>query len=119
MSVVTSGPSTSDTAVAVITEPSPWPLSTDLKLVKTIKGAAQMMLTLQPAVIWSVIANSFEGLRASLLFKHAFPDSVLSVTFIREALITLASIYGPSAADMQTRLTIDVDETKDHKEQGG
>ncbi|KAF8271638.1 hypothetical protein EI94DRAFT_1796978 [Lactarius quietus] len=30
MSIVTSGPSTSDTTVAVITEPSPWPLSMDL-----------------------------------------------------------------------------------------
>ncbi|KAF8260483.1 hypothetical protein EI94DRAFT_1811631 [Lactarius quietus] len=100
--VMSAGPSTSDTAVAIVTELSPWPLSTDLKLIKTAKGTTQMMLTMQPPIIRSVIANSFEALRASLLFEHTFPDSVLSVTFIHEALITSASIYGPSASDMQT-----------------
>ncbi|KAF8266261.1 hypothetical protein EI94DRAFT_1803349 [Lactarius quietus] len=101
--------STLNTAKDVITEPSTWPPYTNLKLIKSAKGTMQMMLTTQHPVIQTVITNSFEGLRASLLFENTFPDPVLTVSFIQEALITLAMIHGPSAADMQTRLAIDME----------
>jgi hypothetical protein len=39
-----------------------WPVATDLKLVKGIKGMMQMMLTIQSPIIQAVISNSFEGL---------------------------------------------------------
>ncbi|KAF8261177.1 hypothetical protein EI94DRAFT_1810685 [Lactarius quietus] len=109
-SIVTSAAlSTSNTAKDVVTGPSTWPPSTDLMLVKSAKGTTQMMLTIQHPVIRKVISDSFEGLRASLLFENAFPDSVLTVSFIWEALIASATVYGPAAADMQTRVAIDIE----------
>ncbi|KAF8265157.1 hypothetical protein EI94DRAFT_1804796 [Lactarius quietus] len=95
--VTSAAPSTSIASEDLVTEPPTWPPCTDLTLIKTAK------------VIRKVITNSFEGLQASLLFENAFLDPVLSVSFIREALITSASVHGPSAADMQLQLVIDIE----------
>ncbi|KAF8257782.1 hypothetical protein EI94DRAFT_1708647 [Lactarius quietus] len=106
--VASAAPSALNAVEEEITETSTtWPAATNLKLIKGSKGNLQVMLTIQPPIIRSVITHSFEGLRASLLFENAFPDPIVSYAFIRDALITAASNYGPSAAAMYTRLVND------------
>ena len=102
---VTATPSASTAQEGVtIAPPSVWPADTDLKAVKDSK---RLMLTVQTDFVRTVIQNSFEGVRASLLFEHAFPDTILSHTFIRDALITAAANYGSSATMMHARLISD------------
>jgi hypothetical protein len=88
-----------------------WPADTDLKV---LPGPhKKVILTIQSTPLRTVIQDSFEHLRASLLFEHAFPDSVLVLLFIRNALVTAAERCGPTlgpvAMSIRSRLLNDND----------
>jgi hypothetical protein len=74
-----------------------------------ILGSNRLLLTTQSPVIQAVIQDSFEHVRAALLFRHAFPGVGLAVSFIRKALITAAAMYGPEAEAIHTRLMDDTE----------
>jgi hypothetical protein len=81
-----------------------WPTDTDLKL---IPGTKRLRLTMQNSLIRALIRNTFENVQGSLLFLNAFPDIPLTLSFIRDALITAAAQYGPAAQSIHTRLLND------------
>jgi hypothetical protein len=102
---VTATPSASNAREGVTAEsPSAWPADTDLNLVK---GSSRLMLSIQTEVVQAMIQQSIDGLLTPLLFEHAFPDLALSNSFVRDALITAAARYGPTAAAMHARLIND------------
>jgi len=88
-----------------IESPSTWPADTDLKL---IKGSTRLMLTTQTPLVQAVIKKSLLYIRTSLLFENAFPDAVLALTFVRDAVISAAANHGP-ATTMHTRLVLEED----------
>jgi hypothetical protein len=65
------------------------------------------MLTMQLPLIRTVVQDAFENLRASLLFENAFPDSHLTILFVRKNLIGAARSHLPRAVDIHKRLLID------------
>ncbi|KAI9438454.1 hypothetical protein BJY52DRAFT_1195946 [Lactarius psammicola] len=97
---------------SVTTEsPSAWPLDTELSFAP---GTTKFMLTIQRPVVCIVIQDAIEHVRASILFKHAFPDSTCAFTFIRDALITAAYAHRPVALNLHRWLQ--QDEEADVKE---
>jgi len=86
--------------------PSVWSADTDIQF---IPGTNRVILTMQGTLLRSVIQDAFENVRASILFEHVFPDVVLALSFIRDALITAARRCGPATASIYTRLLNDKD----------
>jgi hypothetical protein len=84
--------------------PSLWPADTEIKF---IPGTDRVRLTMQGAPLRKVIQDAFENVRASILFEHAFPDVVLALSFIRDALITAAGHGGPTTISIYSRLMSD------------
>ncbi|KAH9017703.1 hypothetical protein EDB85DRAFT_1897491 [Lactarius pseudohatsudake] len=82
-----------------------WP--TDMELLPP--GTSKLMLTHQNPLVRTVVQESIENLRASLMFSHAFPDGSVALTFIKEGLINAAKKLKPGAADIQRRLEQDDD----------
>ncbi|KAH9039640.1 hypothetical protein EDB85DRAFT_1887409 [Lactarius pseudohatsudake] len=82
-----------------------WPTDTEL----LPPGASKLMLTHQNPLVRTVVQESIENLRASLMFSHAFPDGSVALTFIKEGLINAAEKLKPGAADIQRRLEQDDD----------
>jgi hypothetical protein len=64
------------------------------------------MLTLQTPLIRAIIQDAFDGLRASLLFIHAFLDLSLTLSMISEALADAAKAH-PRASNIHNRLLAD------------
>ena|SRR6266702_6261063 len=83
---------------SVATESSSvWPTDTDLQL---IPRSNCLMLTMQNLLIQAVIQDAFDNVQGSILFEHAFPDVVLALSFIHDALISAAARYGPAAGSI-------------------
>ena len=78
-----------------------WPEDTDLRL-----GSGKLRLTDQTSILRAIITESFELLHASIIMKHAFPDSLLANKFIEEALST-AALQVPNAEDIHVRILQD------------
>ncbi|KAH9004437.1 hypothetical protein EDB86DRAFT_3071917 [Lactarius hatsudake] len=86
--------------------PPAWPAETEIR---TIPGSNRVILTIQGTLLRTVIQDAFENLRAAMLFQNAFPDGALTLSFIRDALVTAARQCGPAAASIYTRLLNDTD----------
>ena len=67
------------------------------------------MLRHQRPLIRKVIIDAIENVRASVLFNNAFPDMTLSITFVREALITAVEGHRPGSDRIRQRLMQDKD----------
>ncbi len=92
---------------SVATESSSvWPTDTDLQL---IPRSNCLMLTMQNLLIRAVIQDAFDNVQGSILFKHAFPDVVLALSFICDALISAAARYSPATGSIHMRLKKDTE----------
>ena len=67
----------------------------------------KVMLTLQRPLVHVVIQDSFEILRASLLFTNAFPNGSLTVQLVKDALVRSALKHMPGAGRISQRLQRD------------
>ena len=83
-----------------------WPADTE---VVVFPGTNKVLLTIQSPLIRSIFQDTFEHLRASLLFIHAFPDPILTRSMISEALGVATQSYLPRAANIRNRLELDPD----------
>ena len=81
-----------------------WPSETELVL---FPGTNKILLTLQSALMRSIFQDTFERLRVSLLFIHAFPDPALTCSMISEALGAATQSHLPRAAIIRNRLELD------------
>jgi hypothetical protein len=54
-----------------------------------------------------IIQDAFEHVRASLLFKDAYPDPIVTIAVVKEALISAAESHRPSASSIHNRLVHD------------
>ncbi|KAN0131589.1 hypothetical protein V8E53_010431 [Lactarius tabidus] len=64
-----------------------WPVETDLRL----SSSGRIKLTDQNTIMRKAISDAFTVLHSSIIFHHAFPDAVLTATFVRQALLTVTS----------------------------
>jgi len=83
-----------------------WPSETEVVL---FPGTNRVLLTLQTALMRTIFQDTFEHLRASLLFIHAFPDPALTRSMISEALGAATQSHLPRAAIIRNRLELDED----------
>ena len=72
-----------------------WPADTDIVLPP---GGTQVMLTLQRPQIRAIIKTAIEELRATLIFSNAFPDGILTMSFMRHCLNVAAEKHCPTAS---------------------
>ena len=83
-------------------DPSHWPVKTELHF--SDKGS--LKLTNQNKIVRKAISDSFTVLHTSIIFLHAFPDALLSATFIQQVLLTATSRL-PGATEIRKRILID------------
>ncbi len=69
-----------------------------------LPGSNKVMLTLQRPLVRIVIQDSFDILRASLMFTNAFPDCSLTIEFVKDALVRSALNHAPGARYIYQRL---------------
>jgi hypothetical protein len=81
-----------------------WPFDTELIV---SLGTNKVMLTIQHPLICMILHNTFENLRVSLLFKHAFPDAILIPTFISSALIAATKVHRVRVLNIYKHLSCD------------
>jgi len=72
-------------------------------------GTTKLMLTRQQLLVQVVIQDSFEILHSSLLFTNAFPDGVLTIELIKDALVRSAQNHSPGALTIYQRLLYDLE----------
>jgi hypothetical protein len=72
-------------------------------------GTNKVLLTIQSPLMRSIFQDTFEHLRASLLFIHAFPDPILTRSIISEALGVATQSHLPRSANIRNRLELDPD----------
>ncbi|KAH9013213.1 hypothetical protein EDB85DRAFT_2158401 [Lactarius pseudohatsudake] len=89
-----------------IQSPPKWAAETEIQF---MPGTNRVVLTVQGTLLRTVIQDAFEYLRAAILFQHAFPDAALTLSYVREALITAARQCGPVAASIYTRMLNDTE----------
>lgn len=83
-----------------------WSTVTDLRLPD--KGA--LKLRDQNELVRKVTSTAFNMLQTSIMFRHAFPNALLTTDFILEALLAAISrlpTATPGAAEMRERILID------------
>ena len=71
--------------------------------------SSKVMLTLQRPLMRLIIQESFENIRVSLLFKHAFPTGRLTIRYTKEALLSTAYTYRPGSEHIFQKLLHDDD----------
>jgi len=72
-----------------------------------LPGSNKVMLTLQRPLVRAVIQDSFDHLRASIVFTNAFPDGSLAVEFVKDSLVLSAISHAPGARYIYQRLLYD------------
>ncbi|KAI9433287.1 hypothetical protein H4582DRAFT_2061088 [Lactarius indigo] len=85
---------------------SAWPAETDLVIPP---GLTRFKLTQQSKLMRDVVQDAIEDLQSSLLFINAFPNGILIISFIRQALNIAAQRHCPAAVSIQRRLLHDDD----------
>ena len=80
-----------------------WPADTDLV---SVSGTNRLALMLQHPPVRAIIHDSFENVRAYILFDHSFPDAVAVPTIIRDCLIAAATeSHNPRAPVILRQMT--------------
>ncbi|KAI0250408.1 hypothetical protein BJV78DRAFT_1283210 [Lactifluus subvellereus] len=97
LSAMTSGATTSS-------GPLLWPVDTDIIFAS---GTNRMALTGQRPLVRLVIQDAIEILRASLVLVNAFPDADLTISLVKDALLSAADQYLPATSCMRARLEKD------------
>ena len=97
--------------LTLITAPSAFPgpsavTGDEVDLVFSV-DSKKVMLTAQRSLVRVVIQDSFDIIRTSLMFTHAFPDGPLAIQFAKEALLRSALNHTPGAARIYQRLLKD------------
>jgi hypothetical protein len=69
-----------------------------------LPNSNKVMLTLQHALVRVVVQDSFDILRASLMFSNAFPDPSVTLEFAKDALVCSALSHAPGARYIYQRL---------------
>ena len=83
-----------------------WSAETDLRM--SSKGGIK--LTEQNTFVRKAISDAFTILHTSIIFHNAFPDAVLSPTFVRQALLTATSrMPHCSGEEIRKRILIDLE----------
>ncbi|KAN0134252.1 hypothetical protein V8E53_008024 [Lactarius tabidus] len=82
--------------------PPEWPAETNLRT----NRSGKLKLMDQSRLIRDIIMESFTFLRASIILEHAFPDPVLTGTFVMRALVSATS-KDTSAASIRHRILND------------
>jgi hypothetical protein len=72
-------------------------------------GSNKVTLNAQHLLVHAVIQDSFDHLRASLMFTNTFPDGSLTIEFIKDALVLSALGHAPGARYIYQRLLYDED----------
>lgn len=80
-----------------------WPADTNIVF---LPGTRKVTLTCQRPMVRIVIQDAMEKVRADLLINHAFPDPLVALTSVKEALKTSA-LEHPAASDIHRRLVFD------------
>lgn len=62
------------------------------------------MLTIQRRLIRTIIQDSIDILRATLIFENAFPDGAQCLAFVHRALVSAAERHLPAALSIHNRL---------------
>jgi hypothetical protein len=83
-----------------------WPKETELVF---LPGANHPTLSAQLPHMRLVIQDAMENLRASIIFRHAFPDPRTTFSFVSEALLAAAAAHQPHSFYIQKRLVTDQD----------
>ena len=65
------------------------------------------MLTIQILLIRTIIQDSFEDLRATLLFENTFPDPNLTILFLQKTIVGAARSRLPDAVNIHNWLLLD------------
>ncbi|KAI0281892.1 hypothetical protein BC826DRAFT_1190840 [Russula brevipes] len=86
------------------TPPPQWPAITDLC---TVPGTNRVTLSVQPPLLRLVIQDSFEHVRASLLFQHAFPEPTATIAVLKDALLSATNSHRLKASPIHNRLLVD------------
>ena len=73
-----------------------------------LPGTRKVTLTCQRPMVRVVIQDGMEKLRADLLINHAFPDPVVALATVKEALVNSA-LQRSAASDIHRRLVYDDD----------
>ncbi|KAI0254978.1 hypothetical protein BJV78DRAFT_1151819 [Lactifluus subvellereus] len=97
LSAMTSGATTSS-------GPLLWPVDTDIIFAS---GTNRMALTGQRPLVRLVIQDAIEILRASLVLVNAFPDADLTISLVKDALLSAVDQYLPATSCMHARLEKD------------
>jgi hypothetical protein len=93
-----------DTSLMLETSEPQWPEITNLC---TVPGTTRVTLSIQTPLIRLVIQDAFEHVRASLLFKHAYPNPIVVIGVVKGALLSAAESHRPSASSIHNRLLHD------------
>jgi hypothetical protein len=99
MSVDDNAGDAQNTTIAADPNLAMWPANTDIVYPP---GSNKLLLTAQRPLLRGVIQDSFENVRASLLFDNAFPDPISASLTIRAALIAAAD--NPRALSVRDQL---------------
>ena len=83
-----------------------WPEETELCYAP---GGTRVMLTIQRRLLRTVIQDSIEILRATLIFENAFPEGDQGFNFARRALVSAAEKQLPVTLSIHNRLLQDED----------
>jgi hypothetical protein len=81
-----------------------WPEVTNLY---TVPGTDRVTLSVQVPLMRLVIQDAFEHVRASLLFRHAYPEPHVVVAVVKESLLAAAASHRPAASIIHNRLVHD------------
>lgn len=93
-----------DPFLSINSTPVLWPSETNL----VFTGRNRLSLTNQSPLIRALLHDTFEGVRAFLLFDHSFPDAVAIPGVLKDCLLTAASeSHNPMAPYIHARLTKD------------
>lgn len=95
----------------IVPEPSQeiWPADTELLL---IPGSSKIMLTVQRPVMHAVFQETFERIRAAMLFQNAFPNLFDTIEMITDNIIRAAESID-RATNIFNRLVVDGDYTSE------
>jgi hypothetical protein len=88
-------------------QPPTWPAETDLLL---LPGCNKVMLTVQRPTMHAVFQDTFERIRAAMVFQNAFPNIYDTIEMITDNLIRAAESID-RATNIHQRLLMDGDYT--------
>jgi hypothetical protein len=106
-----SGGSDAPIGPAVVPAPSQesWPADTELLLVP---GSKKIMLTVQRPLMRAVFHETFERIRAAMMFQNAFPNVYDTIEMITDNIIRAAETVD-QATNIFNRLVLDGDYTSE------